>query len=74
MTKFVIFNTDTHKYLSYVGLACNRIVVEPVFDWTAFTFSALILNQEEAEATIDFIRDVLDCELSNSLEVMEVQQ
>lgn len=72
MDKCVIRNTDTGEFLVRVSLERMRYAVSYSFAWTDSRSDALILNHEEASATIDFIRDVFDFELAGSLEVVEV--
>ena len=64
----VIKNAESEKYLSsiYVG---RTEKVSP-FAWTYYKKHAIHFENEEiANATIDFIRDVMDWELSEELEI-----
>ena len=64
----VIKNADTGKYLAsiYIGRTDK---ISP-FAWTYYKKHAIHFeNEEEATATIDFIRDVMDWELSEALEI-----
>ena len=64
----VIKDTNTGKYLAsiYIGRTDK---ISP-FAWTYYKKHATHFeNEEEAEATINFIRDVMDWELSESLEI-----
>ena len=64
----VIKNAESEKYLSSIYVGRNAIVSP--FAWTYYKVHAILFENEEiANATIDFIRDVMDWELSEQLEI-----
>ena len=73
MNKYVIRDTDSGKYLSFVGIGRTGKRVEKIINWTPFANVAIQLdNQEKAAAVLQFINDVLDYELAQNAEVVEV--
>ena len=66
--KFVIRNEENGLFLKNLMLCNTSWIIGPRLDWTdKIPYAIFFDNQEEAKATLDFIRDVLDFELSEQL-------
>ena len=67
----VIQNTETGLYLSEIVIIGRNRSLRP-FAWCAYTKSAIQFdNEEEAEAAVAFIGDVLDWELQEQLKIVD---
>ena len=75
MAKYVIKREDDpRQMLMGCGIGCNANNYTHKTEWTERWFLRLELNQEEAQATIDFITNVLDQELGEQLYLEEIKE
>lgn len=66
--KFLIRNEESGLYLKGLSLQNTSWVIGPQIRWTDKIPYAIFFDcHEEAQATLDFIRDVLDFELAEQL-------
>ena len=72
MDRYIIRNEETGEMLAglLIEQEPGRIRMERA--WTQVKSKALKLNQEEAQATIQFINDVIDWELAQQLTVEQL--
>lgn len=72
MEYYIIRNEETGEMLAglLIEQEPGRIRMERA--WTQVTVKALKLSQEEAQATIQFINDVIDWELAQQLTVEQL--
>lgn len=73
MSKYVIRNEDTGDLISGVGIGTCNIDSRTPVEWTKSKAYALHFELEEAEATINFINDVIDWELAQQLIVEQLK-
>ena len=75
MAKYIIHHTEQLCALEGLGIGCNANNYTRQFEWD-FTGRRAIRfeNQEEAQATIDFIANVIDFEMAEQLTVQEVNE
>lgn len=70
---FAIKNEEDEKYLSTIYVGRHGHVLP--FSWAYTTKQAIHFeNQKEAEATINFISDVMDWELAEQLTIIEIKE
>lgn len=71
MEKYVIKREDKPgQMLTGVGIGNRRIT--DTTSWSGLTRHAIQFEREEAEATIDFITDVINWELGEQLYIEEI--
>ena len=71
MNDVMIRNCDTGQYLTAVYKGC-RDAVPPLLFAPDSMFGMSFENEEEAQATIDFISNVIDFETAECLEIVIV--
>ena len=73
MNYVMIRNFDTGLYLRQVCICPKRVGAPAPLSFALTPFDGLVFeNEEEAQATIDFISNVIDFETAECLEIMIV--
>lgn len=73
MKKFVVKNEENGRYLAAINLSKDQIVT-PLLWLNPSSKRIMEFEEEEAQAVIDFIRDVMDWELAEMLEAVPVEE
>ena len=73
MEYYIIRNEKTGEMLAGLLIEQEPGGIRMERAWTQVTNKALKLNQEEAQATIQFINDVIDWELAQQLTVEQLR-
>lgn len=73
LAAYIIRDTNDGMMLQVIGVSKVYSQTKQIIKWTAFPGDALHLNYEEAQAVVQFIRDVIDWELAEQLEVTELK-
>lgn len=72
MAKYTIRNKERLVALEGLGIGCNANNYTHQFEWDYTGKRAIKFStKEEAQATIDFIANVIDFELAEQLTIME---